>query len=423
MLSIIVPIYNASEYLEQCIESILRQSYKNIELLLVDNNSTDNSFSICKEYANKDSRVRVLEENKRGPFFARKKGVLAAVGEYITFVDADDFIADTSFSIAVEDIKNKIDVICFNIYRYFGENNVRLDSNWKEYYIYNREDMISKMYPQMLWNKNGNSFGVDPTLCCKIVKSFMYKKIFERISGFNFHYGEDVAIIYPLLLTANTVSVHSEAYYYHRQRLNGELPSYIKDSRYLDDLYSLYVHLRHELCCIDNFQEQLDLFYINSVNLAKKKYFISNAKKDFLFPFDKVNKNERIVIYGAGVVGTQYVEQNNQLNYCQIILWVDKYSKKSGVSPTLNLRKLRTLAISSHTRKPKPPIVTKVIRVKQTRGSSLKRTKLCPGAIYPNRSKPALQKAEMAWNTPQPKALWNPNSGKNRRNRIRAPTP
>lgn len=332
MLSIIVPIYNASEYLEQCIESILRQSYKNIELLLVDNNSIDNSLSICEEYANKDSRVRVLEEKKKGPFYARKKGVLAAVGEYITFVDADDFIAEISYSIALEDIENKIDVICFNIYRYFDENNIRLDSNWKCHCIYNKEDLVREMYPQMLWNKNSNSFGVDPTLCCKIVKSSMYKKIFEKISGYNFHYGEDVAIVYPLLLMANSVSVYSEAYYYHRQRLNGELPSYIEDSRYIDHLYSLYIHLREELCTLEGVQEQLDLFYINAANLVKKKYSISDEKKNYLFPFDKVNNNERIVIYGAGVVGTQYMEQNNKLNYCQIILWVDKYSKKSGVS-------------------------------------------------------------------------------------------
>lgn len=333
MLSIIVPVYNASEYLEQCIESILRQSYKDIELILVDNNSTDNSLSICKEYENDDSRVRVLEENERGPFFARKKGVLAAVGEYITFVDADDFIAETSLSMAVEDIKSKIDVICFNIYRYFDENNIRLDSNWKVHCIYDKEDLINEIYSQMLWNKSSNSFGVDPTLCCKIIKSSLYKNIFERISGLNFHYGEDVAIIYPLLLMADTVSVHSEAYYYHRQRPNRELPSYIKENKYLDNLYTLYVYLRQELKKMPCMQQQLDLFYINSVNLAKKKYEIMDLSKSFLFPFDKVNKDEKVIIYGSGVVGTQYVKQNNQLNYCQIVLWVDKYSKKSGVSP------------------------------------------------------------------------------------------
>lgn len=338
LLSIIVPVYNASVYLEQCIESILRQSYKDIELILVDNNSTDNSLSICKEYENNDSRVRVLAENERGPFFARKKGVLAAVGEYITFVDADDFIAETSLSMAVEDIKSKIDVICFNIYRYFDENNIRLDSNWKVHCIYYKEDLINEIYSQMLWNKSSNRFGVEPTLCCKIVKSSIYKKLFEGISGFNFHYGEDVAIVYPLLLMADTVSVHSEAYYYHRQRPNGELPSYIKENKYLDDLYSLYAHLRQELCSIENLQEQLDLFYIHSVNLAKKKYALLNQKKSFLFPFDKVNKNERIVIYGAGIVGTQYVEQIAQLNYCQLILWVDKFSQKKGVSPVEKIK-------------------------------------------------------------------------------------
>lgn len=333
MLSIIVPIYNACQYLEQCIESILSQSYKEIELLLVDNDSTDNSFSICEYYANKDSRVRVLEEKRRGPFYARKKGVMAATGEYITFVDADDFISEKSYEIAVEDIKNEIDIICFNIYRYFDDNTVRLDSNWKINRFYDKEDITKEIYPQMLWNKNNNSFGMDPTLCCKIVKASLYKDIFERIRDLDFYYGEDVAIIYPLMLDVYSVSVHSESYYYHRQRLKGEIPGYINEDKYWDNLYALYNFLRRELEKMPYMQEQLDLFYINSVNLKRKKYDIIDLSRSFLFPFNKVNKDEKVIVYGAGVVGTQYVKQNSQLNYCQIVLWVDKYSKKSGVSP------------------------------------------------------------------------------------------
>lgn len=365
MLSVIVPIYNASMYLEQCIESILRQSYKNIELILVDNNSTDNSLLICKDYENKDSRVCVLEEKKTGPFYARKKGVMAASGEYITFVDADDFIADMSYCIAVEDIKNEIDVICFNIYRYFDENTIRLDSNWTEHRIYNKVDMINEVYPQMLWNKKINSFGVDPTLCCKIVKSSLYKKIYGKINDLNFHYGEDVAIIYPLMLEVSSVSVHSESYYYHRQRLIGEMPSYIKDDRYLDNLYTLYVFLRQELEKMPCMQQQLDLFYINSVNLTRKKHDVIDLPKSFLFPFNKVNKDDKVIIYGAGVVGTQYIKQNNQLNYCQIVLWVDKYSKKSGVSPIEDImnHSFDKVVIAIEDRKTKENIKKELLRL------------------------------------------------------------
>lgn len=365
MLSVIVPIYNASMYLEQCIESILRQSYKTIELILVDNNSTDNSLLICKDYANKDSRVRVLKENKRGPFYARKKGVLAAVGDYITFVDADDFIAETSYSMAFEDMENKIDVICFNIYRYYDENNIRLDSNWKEHCIYTKEDMVNKVYSQMLWNNKNNSFGVDPTLCCKIVKSSLYKKKFARISELDFHYGEDVAIIYPLLLEVSSVSVHSESYYYHRQRLIEEIPSYIKDDRYLDNLYTLYVFLSQELEKMPCMQQQLDLFYINSVNLARKKYNVINSTNNFLFPFNKVHKDDKVIIYGAGVVGTQYVKQNNQLNYCQIVMWVDKYSMKSGVSPIEDIMNhpFDKVVIAIEDEKTKENIINELLRL------------------------------------------------------------
>ena len=124
-LSIIVPVYNAEEYLNQCIESILKQSYRDIELMLVDNNSTDSSLSICREYEDIDKRVHVLKETKQGPFYARKRGVLEATGDYITFVDADDFIAENSYCMALPDMECGVDGIFYNIYRYFHIKNIK----------------------------------------------------------------------------------------------------------------------------------------------------------------------------------------------------------------------------------------------------------------------------------------------------------
>ncbi len=90
--SIIVPIYNSEDFLHICIDSILAQTYTDFELLLVDNNSTDSSAEICKSYCNKDSRVRLLHESKKGVSAARNCGILNAKGEFIVFVDSDDYI-------------------------------------------------------------------------------------------------------------------------------------------------------------------------------------------------------------------------------------------------------------------------------------------------------------------------------------------
>lgn len=94
LVSIIVPVYNAEKYLDECIESILNQSYTNYELLLVDDGSTDKSAAICDSYESKDERIKVFHQNNTGVSAARNKGIQEACGEYITFIDSDDFIRD-----------------------------------------------------------------------------------------------------------------------------------------------------------------------------------------------------------------------------------------------------------------------------------------------------------------------------------------
>jgi glycosyltransferase involved in cell wall biosynthesis len=92
LVSIIVPLYNAENYLAVCLDSILTQSYPNIEVILVDDGSTDNSKALCEDYAKKDSRIRVIHQKNSGPSTARNKGMKVATGDYIQFADSDDFL-------------------------------------------------------------------------------------------------------------------------------------------------------------------------------------------------------------------------------------------------------------------------------------------------------------------------------------------
>lgn len=92
MISVIVPVFNTEKYLDQCIQSILSQTYSNIELLLVDDGSTDSSGAICDRYAEQDSRVRVFHKPNGGVSSARNKGLEVAKGEYVIYCDADDWI-------------------------------------------------------------------------------------------------------------------------------------------------------------------------------------------------------------------------------------------------------------------------------------------------------------------------------------------
>ena len=91
-ISIIVPVYQAEKYISKCIESIVNQTYKNLEIILVDDGSTDRSGEICDEYGKKDNRIVVVHNKNKGVSVARNCGLDIATGDYITFVDSDDYI-------------------------------------------------------------------------------------------------------------------------------------------------------------------------------------------------------------------------------------------------------------------------------------------------------------------------------------------
>lgn len=120
MISIIVPVYNAEKTLRRCVDSILCQSYKDWELLLVNDGSRDNSLSICEEYALSDSRVKVLSKENGGVSSARNMGLDNAQGEWITFVDSDDYIGDHYFD---EIPERKEDLIVYNLESFGNQGN------------------------------------------------------------------------------------------------------------------------------------------------------------------------------------------------------------------------------------------------------------------------------------------------------------
>ena len=94
LISIIVPVYNVEKYVAECIESIIKQTYQNLEILLIDDGSTDNSGKICDKYAEKDKRIKIIHKENGGVSSARNLGLDLAQGEYIAFIDSDDFVSN-----------------------------------------------------------------------------------------------------------------------------------------------------------------------------------------------------------------------------------------------------------------------------------------------------------------------------------------
>lgn len=164
LISVIVPIYRVEKYLHRCINSIIKQTYKNLEIILVDDGSPDNSGSICDEYAVKDSRIKVIHKNNEGLGFARNAGLDCATGKYITFIDGDDYIGSKHIEKMYRSIKNTGTDTCLG-----GYTKVYREKEVKHYNVcagkVYRNNVIQQILPRMCGADNKGSDYIEMSVC------------------------------------------------------------------------------------------------------------------------------------------------------------------------------------------------------------------------------------------------------------------
>ena len=156
IISVIVPIYKVEEYLEQCINSILNQTYKNLDIILVDDGSPDKCPKICDEYAKRDNRIKVIHKQNGGLSDARNYGLNIAIGKYISFVDSDDYIDKNMYQDMINELrKNNADIVSCAINNVYSD---RIESSDIEERVYDTESalkdlILGRNLNQTVWNK------------------------------------------------------------------------------------------------------------------------------------------------------------------------------------------------------------------------------------------------------------------------------
>ena len=127
MLSIITPVYNVEAYLDRCVQSVLSQSYRNIEMVLIDDGSTDGSGALCDKWAQEDSRVVVIHKENGGVSSARNAGLVRSKGDFLTFVDPDDFISPETYTVNMTYLlkHQDVDILQYPYCNYFNEDDIR----------------------------------------------------------------------------------------------------------------------------------------------------------------------------------------------------------------------------------------------------------------------------------------------------------
>lgn len=209
LISVIIPIYMVEKYLNKCIDSVINQTYKNLEIILVNDGSKDNCKKICEEYAKKDSRIKIINKSNGGLSDARNKGLEVSNGKYIGFVDSDDYISKDMYKNLYENIIKYDADIAICEYIEVNENGENIKENKKiienGVKIYSREEAMYKLLEDNeitnhVWNK--------------LYKSSLFKDI-EFPKGLKF---EDIAVMYKLIDKANRVVHISEILYFYVQR-------------------------------------------------------------------------------------------------------------------------------------------------------------------------------------------------------------
>ena len=317
-ISIIVPVYNVEKYIRQCLDSIINQTYKNIEILLIDDGSVDNSGKICDEYAKNDKRIKVFHQKNSGVSRARNKGLDNITGDYVMFVDSDDWLELNACEILIKILKkHHVQFLIFNLYKEYNNRIVKM----KEYNIPKSDNLLVKKIQAKILAPSIKiddfSIGQIGFACTKIISSKLFKTNRFPFENKKAVY-EDVLLYYNLFENVDKVLVCNEYLYHYRilntsatRGYNADFPQIsdefnkqillLKDKHKNDKYYFQSVYVRN----LFNLTTVLNLF-INNFDTrnsfkVRKKMLKEMLKKDYyknsIANIKAYNLNKKLKIY------------------------------------------------------------------------------------------------------------------------------
>lgn len=228
LITVVVPIYNVENYIEKCLHSILEQSYNNLEILIIDDGSTDKSIELCEKLLKKDGRIKIFHKENSGPADTRNYGISKANGKYIMFIDSDDYIQKDLIEVLYENlIRYNVSISSCGYIKVINDNkpkNIISKNNRKDIILETEKDKIQEL------------------LLEKITGNYVWNKLYtkELFNDIKFKYGikfEDMEIMYRLFMKADKISLTNYNGYFYRQRSNNIMSTL--DENAVIDLYNV----------------------------------------------------------------------------------------------------------------------------------------------------------------------------------------
>lgn len=330
LLSVIIPVYNVAPYLRRCLDSVINQTYTNLEIICVNDGSTDDSLTILEEYAQKDSRIKIISKPNGGLVSARKAGTEVATGEYITQVDSDDYIELEMYQELMNlMVEHQVAVVTSGLIRDYGDRIVIEPENLTSgCYI---GEKLRQLQLNIVDTEKFYKPNISLHVTNKIYRTDLYKK-YQSIVPDAVSVGEDAAVVLPLLLDCKSIYVSGQNYDHYCIRSDSIMGSTHvgKD----DPLYEMLNHIEQNTLQKSRetkiiFQKQFETFSLY-MRLLRNPSEVLRYEDGYLYPFGEVSKEENLVLYGAGKFGValkQFLNENGFKN----VIWVDQNAKRDGV--------------------------------------------------------------------------------------------
>lgn len=300
-VSIIVPVYNTYKYLDKCLCSLTRQTLKEIEIICVNDGSTDKSLDILEKWKKLDSRIIIVDKINGGLVSARKAGVKKAIGKYVGFVDSDDYVDEDMFQ-SLYDSYKKYDVDMIS-------SGFIIEGNYKSYHydcidegLYDLNE-IKNIRERIFYDTKTFEIGIRGTVCCKLFKSNYLAKIYDDFPS-EISYAEDKMLILRYLLECKSVYIIHKAYYhyvYHDESMihKGNI-SYLKK---IDAVYSYLNKLYDHPQFTDSMRVQAEIYIVELLYKGiNSRMGFKNRNLLWIDPYylKNLNKNDKIMLYGWG---------------------------------------------------------------------------------------------------------------------------
>ncbi len=328
--SVIVPIYNVECFLEKCINSLIEQKYGAVEIILVDDGSSDRCPQICDRYLEIDNRIKVIHKKNGGLVSARQAGCKAASGEYILNVDGDDWVTPEYFQ-KLDHIVEKYhpDCICFGVRHIHGNNKEERPIAFKPG-LYNKRDMELKIFPILIEDEKGRYFS--PSIWSKAIKRDIYSKCQMALDD-RIKIGEDHACTKPAIYRSKTLYILEESLYCYR--LNALSMTKERKAFSWEGPELIGRHFEKEIPMKDgyNFEEQVYRNIVHNLfNVAVSQFY---RKESFNAVSKNISQNIKQPYYKQAIMNCKYKNVKGVLAhftlkyhlYCILYLWakINKY--------------------------------------------------------------------------------------------------